>query len=294
MLVTMKEILDRANAGCYGVVAPNVTAEMDARACIEVAEDENSPLILDVAMIHTSDIFFHGSYLTRLADSASVPVAINLDHGATFEDAIKAIRSGFTSIMVDRSSLPYEENLEQVKELVRIAHAVDVSVEAELGHVGTGSSYNETGNDLLTDPNQALDYIKQTGIDCLAVAIGTAHGAYVGVPHLDFERLIAIKNKVGIPLVLHGGSGTGDDNIAKACKLGINKVNVCNELFKNMYDSVMANDLTGDNAYEFWNVALAGLKKRMHELIHICGCNNKAWIPERKGLPRNHGSMKET
>ena len=294
MLVTMKEILDRANAGSYAVVAPNVTAEMDARACLEVAEDERAPLILDVAMIHTSDIFFHGSYLTKLADLAAVPVAINLDHGASFADAIKAIRSGFTSIMVDRSSLPYKENLEQVAELVKIAHAVNVSVEAELGHVGVGSNYGKLGEDLLTDPDQALDYIKKTGVDCLAVAIGTAHGAYAGEPHLDFERLKEIKKKVGIPLVLHGGSGTGDDNISKACTLGINKVNICNELFKSMYDSIMENDLSGDNAYEFWNIALAGLKKRMHELIHICGCNGKAWTPERKGLPRNHGSMKET
>lgn len=293
MLVTMKEILDKANLEGYAVVAPNVMSEMDARACLEIAQEQNAPLILDVAMTQTADIYFHGSYLTRLAELARVPVAINLDHGATFEDAIKAIRSGFTSIMVDRSSLPYEENIDQVKELVKIAHAVDVSVEAELGHVGSGCNYGTPGDDMFTDPEQALDYIQRTGVDCLAVAIGTAHGAYAGVPHLDFDRLIAIKQRVGIPLVLHGGSGTGDENIAKACRLGVNKVNVCNELLKSMYVGVMAGDLSGDNAYDFWNVALEGLRSRLRQLIQICRCNEKSWAKERPGLPHQKTTMRE-
>lgn len=205
MLVTMKEILDRANKENYAVVAPNVFSEMDARTCLEVAEEEQSPIILDVAMTQTADIHFHGSYLTRLANETSVPVAINLDHGAAFEHAIMAIQSGFTSIMIDRSSLPYEENVAQVSELCRIAHAVGLSVESELGHVGNGSDGIEVASDMLTDPDQAKDYIERTGIDCLAVAIGTAHGAYQGTPHLDFERLTKIKERVGYPLVLHGG-----------------------------------------------------------------------------------------
>ena len=277
MLVTMREILDRANRESYAVVAPNVFSEMDARTCLEVAEEEQSPIILDVAMTQTADIRFHGSYLTRLANETSVPVAINLDHGGCFEHAIMAIQSGFTSIMVDRSSLPYEENVAQVSELCKIAHAAGLSVESELGHVAFGNEDIEVTSDMLTDPAQAEDYIRRTGIDCLAVAIGTAHGAYVGTPHLDFERLTAIKERIQFPLVLHGGSGTGDENIAKACRLGINKVNVCNELLAAMNKRVKEADLSGDNAYNFWAVCLGGMRDRIRELIHICGSNGKAW-----------------
>ena len=157
-----------------------------------------------------------------MADKANVPVAINLDHGATYEDAIDAIAAGFTSIMVDRSSLPYEENVAQVKELVKVAHATGVSVEAELGHVGQGDNYAVDGKQALTDPAEAKKYIEETGIDMLAVAVGTAHGEYIGTPHIDFDRLAAIKEAVGqdFPLVLHGGSGSGDENLAKACTMG--------------------------------------------------------------------------
>ena len=293
MLVTMKEILDRANKENYAVIAPNVFSEMDARTCLEVAEEENSPIIIDVAMSQTADIRFHGSYLTRLANHTSVPVAINLDHGACFEHAIMAIQSGFTSIMIDRSSLPYEENVAQVSELCRIAHAAGVSVESELGHVGQASDGEAVTNEMLTDPEQAEDFIKRTGIDCLAVAIGTAHGAYTGTPHLDFDRLIEIKERLRFPLVLHGGSGTGDQNIAKACRLGINKVNICNELLSAMSRRVRDTDLGGDNAYDFWSVALAGMRDRVRELIHICGSDGKAWAVPCPRLSHSEISMKE-
>lgn len=293
MLVTMKQILDKANQEGYAVIAPNIFSEMDARACLEAAEEERSPLILDVAMQCTPDILFLGSYLTRLCEQSSIPVAINLDHGATFEDAMKAIRAGFTSIMVDRSTLPYEENVAQVRELVRIAHALGISVEAELGHVGSGCEYQSEKSDMLTQPDQAADYIEKTEIDCLAVAIGTAHGSYAGVPHLDFELLKRIKDRVRFPLVLHGGSGTGDENIAKACRLGINKVNICNELLKRMYDKICNTDLSGDNAYDFWTVAGDALRERIREMIHICGCNDKAWTVPVKGLAHVQTTMHE-
>lgn len=293
MLVTMKEILDRANAEAYAVIAPNVFSEMDARTCLEVAEEECAPIILDVAISQTADIRFHGSYLTALANQTSVPVAINLDHGARFEHAIMAIQSGFTSIMVDRSALSYKENVAQVKELAKIAHAVGLSVEAELGHVGMGCDGMQVTSDLLTDPVQAEEYIRLTGIDCLAVAIGTAHGAYQGTPHLDFERLQAIKERVKCPLVLHGGSGTGDENIAKACRLGINKVNVCNELLGAMNRRVIEANLSGDNVYDFWSVCLGGMRDRVRELIGIAGSHGKAWKVPYPTLTHRDINMKE-
>jgi fructose-bisphosphate aldolase class II len=291
MLVAMKELLVRASKENYGVAAPNVSHELDARAVIEAAESLRAPLILDVAYGHSADIVFFGGYLTKLAEMSNVPIAINLDHGATFEQAIWGIRSGFTSIMVDRSSLPYEENIKEVAEICRIAHAVGVSVEAELGHVGSGANYAVDGNSALTDPKQVCDYIARTGIDCLAVAIGTAHGTYSGIPHIDFDRLKEIKSKVGqeFPLVLHGGSGSGDDNLAKVCKLGINKVNIATDLMKaSGEDLVKLNIMENNGFYKIWSTAKEGTKRRMAELIEIFGGKDKAWIPVKQGITPNY------
>lgn len=172
-----------------------------------------------------------GRIIEQMAIRASVPVAIQLDHGAKFSDAILAIRSGFTSIMVDRSSCPFEQNVAEVADLVRIAHSVGVSVEAELGHVGFGESYAADRDAGLTNVAEATEYVERSGCDALAVAIGTAHGIYKGVPHLDFDRLAELNAAVSIPLVLHGGSGSGDDNLVKAIAGGITKINIASDLF---------------------------------------------------------------
>jgi fructose-bisphosphate aldolase class II len=290
----MKEILDRANKENYGVAAPNVSMELDARAALEAAEELKAPVILDVAFPSTPDIIFFGKYLTLLADEAAVPVAVNLDHGAEYAHAIAAIRGGFTSIMVDRSTLEYEENIAQVAELVKIAHAVGISVEAELGHVGQGTNYDHDGTHRLTDPAQAVDYIKRTGIDCLAVAVGTAHSAYVGTPKIDFDRLVAIKKATSnFPLVMHGGSGSGDGNLQKSCQLGINKVNVANDLFRGAYNSLMQSDMNGNGVYNLWNACQAGYKARLKELINCFGSAGKAWVPVKKGLIHIETSLEE-
>ena len=196
MLVTMKEILLRANKGGYAVAAPNVCSELDARGALEAAEELNAPVILAVAGTAHPDMVFFGRYLTELCARSKVPAAINLDHGTEYAQAIRAIRAGFTSIMIDRSTLPFEENVREVSELVKVAHSVGVTVEAELGHVGQGQSYDDDRDAGLTDPNQAKEYIERTGVDCLAVAIGTAHGAYKGVPLglKIIERCAAVEN----------------------------------------------------------------------------------------------------
>ena len=139
-------------------------------------------------------------------------VALHLDHGGAFEEIMQALRSGYTSVMIDRSKLPYEENVREVREVVRIAHAMGVSVEAELGHVGTGTEYDKTRDSGLTHKEEARRFVEETGVDALAVAIGTSHGVYQGTPRLEFELLKEIAALVDVPLVLHGGSGTGDDN----------------------------------------------------------------------------------
>ena len=274
-------MLDRASKENYGVAAPNVAHELDARAVLQAAEMMNAPIILDVAYGATPDIIFYGKYLTQLADKAAVPVAINLDHGGTYEEGVAAIAAGFTSIMVDRSTLPYEENVAQVRELVKVAHALKVSVEAELGHVGQGASYAADRDAGLTKPEQAVQYIKDTGIDMLAVAIGTAHGEYVGTPHIDFDRLVEIKKATnGFPLVLHGGSGSGDENLKKACQLGINKVNIYTDLAKAAVRQINEDGIPG----MIWKSITDGIVKQISYYIELFGGKDKAWKIENKGL----------
>lgn len=292
MLVTMKALLDRANEENYAVAAPNVSYELDARAVIEAAEDLRAPLILDVCPACSIDMPFFVSYLVRMAEQASVPIAINLDHGASFEEAIMAIRCGCSSIMVDRSALPYEENVAEVRELVKIAHAVGVSVEAEIGRVGDATQYSRDRNVGLTDADEASRYIRDTGIDCLAIAIGTAHGTYSGTPYLDYGVLEKIKSATGFPLVLHGGSGSGDENLARACRMGINKVNMYTDLMRAACDNIAGEDLTGNGCYKLWSIIMEGFKKRISELIVICGSDGKAWISGTNGLLRREASKK--
>lgn len=231
MLVSMTGILQKSREGHYGVIAPNICNEDTARAAIEVAAETNSPIILDVIYGASPDITLLAQEVKYLAGKVSVPVALNLDHGGEFSQHMEAIRAGFSSIMVDRSSEPYDQNVAEVSELVKIAHTCGMSVEAELGHVGIGENYAVDGVTALTDPTQARDYVEATGIDALAIAIGTAHGPYKGTPHIDFDRLHEVYDAVEIPLVLHGGSGSGDENIARAAREGITKINVGTDLF---------------------------------------------------------------
>ncbi len=298
MLLSMKEILDRAKAGGYGVVAPNISSEWDARICIKVAEDLNAPMVLDVGYSANPNIYYFGRILTDLCIRSTAPLAVNLDHGAAYAHAIAAIRAGFTSIMVDRSSLPYEDNVAQVKELTKIAHAVGVSVEAELGHVGQGDNYAVDGFTSFTDPDEAVAYVEETGVDCLAVAIGTAHGAYKGTPVLRFDLLETLAAKVPVPLVLHGGSGSGDENLRKACSMGINKVNISNDLMRSAYNKILAKPLDGNLVYGLYALAGQGLYERLAELARIFGSEGKAWSKAQgfcfDDSPRVDGDVKIT
>jgi fructose-bisphosphate aldolase class II len=294
MLVTMKEILDRASTENYGVAAPNVDNELNARAAIEAAEEKNAPLILDVAYMAAPDIEFLGRELRALAQQSCVPIAINLDHGASLEQVMKCIHAGFTSVMIDRSAYPYEENIRDVSEVVKVAHACGVSVESELGHVGQATQYDVDRNAALTSPEQAVQYIADTGVDCLAVAIGTAHGAYPKnfVPYLDFDRLVEIKKATNhFPLVLHGSSGTKLEDLRKACTLGINKINVNNDLCQATVQALKEADFEGNKAYGVFMVARAAFKAKLEELIDVYGSTGKAWQPKIVGIP--HTSLPE-
>lgn len=279
MLVTMAEILKRARKEGYGVTAPNVQSEDTVRAVIEVAEELNAPMIIDVnAFIH-EDLPWFLHMIRELSEKATVPIAINLDHGKSFEDIMLGIRSGFTSIMVDRSSLSYEENVRETKEVVRMCKPLGISVEAELGHVGQGQNYDVDGVSNLTNPADAAKFIEETGIDCLAVAVGTAHGRYKGTPYIDFKRLEEIVEACGdTPLVLHGGSGTGDENLQKAIKIGIEKVNLATELIvagKEELERFFENP-----NFDKWELIPSfkkGYKNKLAHYVKLFGQENKAW-----------------
>jgi len=268
MLVNSRYILDVAKKNKFGVVAPNVNCESTARAAIQAAEEMKAPVILDICDWATPDMVMLGRIIEQMAIRSSVPVAIQLDHGARFEDAILAIRAGFTGIMVDRSSCPFEQNIAEVADLVRIAHSVGVSVEAELGHVGMGESYAADRDAGLTDPKEAAEYVERSGCDALAVAIGTAHGLYKGVPHLDFDRLAKLNEAVSVPLVLHGGSGSGDDNLKQAIALGITKINIASDLFV-AGEEVMKGDTRA--AYFAFDKLTDGYKEKLKYYLRLFG-----------------------
>lgn len=277
MLVSLSEMLNRAKAEKYGVPAISAANEVTLRACIEAAEKACSPVIVLTGYYQTDAVNYYTRLIEDFGARASVPVVAMWDHSSNFKESMRGIRAGFGSIMVDRSSLPYEENLAQVKEMVRIAHAVDIEVEAELGHVGTGMNYAVDGISALTVPDEAVSFVRETGADCLAVAIGTAHGVYKGEPKLHFDLLAELAEKVPVPLALHGGSGTGDENISKACRMGICKVNVANELMRACYDALQENGMDGNNIYKFWPVMEKGYKEKCMHLFEVCGSAGKSW-----------------
>jgi fructose-bisphosphate aldolase class II len=234
MLYNMKELLTIAKENKFAVPAFNIGSLEILRAVMEVAEETNSPVILE---IHPLEI----EYLTdpfvltvkEYARKSKVPVVIHMDHGSNIYDVMRSIKNGYTSVMIDASNLPYEENVALTKQVVELAHKVNVSVEAEIGTIGA-MNYETEGVDnvLYTDPEQAKDFVKRTGIDCLAVAIGTAHGLYPKnfTPKLNLELLKILNKEVNIPLVLHGGSGNPDEEVTASVSLGVSKVNISSDV----------------------------------------------------------------
>lgn len=264
---------------------------LDGRAVLEAAEELRSPIILGIAYHSVPEISILGKNLRELASRASVPIAIHLDHGSCFEEIIKAVQSGFTSVMLDCSQLSYEENIAHVKNVVETVKSLNISVEAELGHVGQGKNYRQIQE--LTDPSKAQEFIQRTGISALAVAIGTAHGTYQGTPRLDFDRLIKIKEQTHFPLVLHGSSGTGEENIRKACRLGINKVNVCIDILHAVVKDIQNTDFSGNHAYELWNQISSSVRNAAKYQIELTGSAGKAWSGSTPGISSVLTSMRE-
>ena len=242
MLVNLKEILKIAEEEKNAVGMFNATGFDSLQAVIGAAEELNRPVIIAHAEVHNvyNDISFVGPAMIAAARNAKVPVCVHLDHGTSTQMIYRALRIGFTSVMIDASALAYEENLRLTKEITEISHAMGVSVEAELGRLVTGESgsteiANAKPEDFYTDPEEAKAFCEATGIDALAIAFGTAHGFYKSQPKLDFGVVEKCAASTGLPLVMHGGSGVSEEGFRKAIASGIRKINYYSYMSKAGY-----------------------------------------------------------
>ena len=238
MLVNMNDVLKPAQKGKYAVGLFNAVNLELARGIIAAAEKTQSPVIMGTAevLLPYGPLDEVSYYLIPMAKKANVPVVVHLDHGLNKETCIKALELGFSSIMYDCSTDPYEVNVEKVREMAEIAHSYGATIEGELGHVGDnegsaeGSSHLADPSKYFTDPKLAKDFVEKTKVDALAIAVGNAHGAYKLPPKLDFARIEKIRKTIDVPLVLHGGSGLTDNDFRKAIELGISKVNIFTDI----------------------------------------------------------------
>jgi len=282
MYTSMKDMLWHAHDHHYAVMAINVVDMEQVKACIEAAEEEHSAVILNISprqMKAHAYPYIMAPMVKNLAERASIPVALNIDHGVNMEDIVTAIQCGYSSVMVDASSFEFEENVRRVRAVVALAHAKGLSVEAELGHVGVAANADGQNADFYTNVEQAKEFVDRTGCDCLAVAIGTAHGSYPKnmIPKLDFDRLTELKARLNMPLVLHGGSGAGEENIRRAVACGINKINVCTDLMNHAKNSMVKTLQEQPNIeYMEWHEAAEeAMKDFIKNYMRMIGSSNR-------------------
>lgn len=232
MLVNLNDVLKRAQKEKYAVGLFNTTDTDMLQAAIEAAEETRSPIIIGTAevLLPYGELKLIAPSIIEKAANATVPVVVHYDHGLTFDRCLEALKLGFSSVMFDGSAKPYEQNVEETKEIVKIAHALGATVEGEIGRVGEAAKEDTLLTEMYTTPREAEEYLKATGVDALAVAIGSAHGVYKKKPMLNIERLKEIRQAVAVPLVLHGGSGLSDDDFKNTIKEGIAKVNIFTDL----------------------------------------------------------------
>lgn len=280
-LVTTDRMLQKADKEGYAVGAFNVENMEMVMAVIKACEELRAPAILQTtpSTVKYAGLDMYYANMATAAKAASVPIAIHLDHGNSFELAAQSLRAGYTSIMIDGSKLPFEDNIALAKSVVAMCKPCSVPVEAELGKVG-GKEDNITCDDPeYTDPDDAVRFVNETGISSLAVAIGTAHGIYKGVPKLDLERLSEIRKVVSIPLVLHGASGVPDDTVRECVKRGISKVNFATELriaFSNGIKEYLKENPDAFDPKKYGALGMEKVTDTVKDKIMICGSNNKA------------------
>ena len=281
MLVTTKEMLKKAQTEGYAVGAFNVENMEMVMAVVKAAEEKKSPVIMQTTpstLKYAGPEYYYGM-VKAAAEMASVPVAIHLDHGSSFELALKAYRVGYTSIMIDGSHSPFEENIALTKSVVDACHAGNIPVEAELGKVGGKEDDLDGGNGGLTDPAEAKEFVEKTGIDFFAPAIGTAHGVYKGEPKLDLERLETINGLVDCPLVLHGTSGVPDDTVKECIKRGICKVNYATDLriaFTKGVKAYMDKDKDAFDPKKYSKAGMDLVTEYVAQKMDVVGSTNRA------------------
>ena len=283
MLVNMKDMLLKAKEGKYAVGQFNTNNLEWTIAILQVAQELNSPVIIGVssgAAKYMCGFNVVRGIVEELVKSLNitVPVALHLDHGDSIEICKKAIDDGFTSVMIDASKFEYGENVRITKEVVEYAKSKNVSVEAELGHVG-GQEDNVSGSILYADVNECESFVKETGVDCLAPALGSVHGPYKGEPKLGFNEMLEIKEKTNKPLVLHGGSGIPDYQIKEAISRGTCKINVNTECQQEWTKLVRETLNNNDKVYDPRKVigpGMEGIRKVVREKIKLFGSENKA------------------
>ena len=260
MLVNMKEILHYARLENYAIGSFNIYSYETIKGVLDSAKHQSTPVILAFGEKYLKNMDFDLVYIMvkKLSSDIEIPVVLHLDHCSNLENVYKAIKAGFTSVMYDGSSLPYEQNVANTSKVVEVAHSCNVSVEAELGSLAAGVDSHEgnlTDEQIYTDPLQARDFVQKTGVDALAVSIGTVHGMYKGVPNIRVDILKNIKEKVNIPLVLHGGSGIPQDILRDCIDNGICKINVNTEISVYTIDK-MKQLLNNDSKYHLSEVSL--------------------------------------
>ncbi|MEE1224216.1 MAG: class II fructose-bisphosphate aldolase [Clostridia bacterium] len=279
MLVTLNEILKDAEERKYGVGLFNhLNLEM-ANGIIAAAEEEKSPVILGVAEVHLPSIPFEyaAAIMCESAKNASVPVCLHFDHGTDYAKIMKAIDNGFSSVMYDGSALPFEENIANTKEVSKVAHALGLTVEAELGHVGQGDDCDgDDYREMFTKVDEVNEFIERADVDALAVAVGTAHGPYKTKPQLDLQRLSEIYAVSKKPLVLHGGSGLTDDDFRNTIKNGIRKVNICTEICNAAYNSYCESKAKGIPFEAAVIEAREAVKASVARFMRLFGSSGKA------------------
>lgn len=278
MLYTMKDLLKVAKENQFAVPAFNICSYDMMKAIMEEVEKQNAPVILE---IHPDEIaYLNDEFVAaakEYAHNSKVPVVIHMDHGGSVKDVMRAIRNGYTSVMIDASTQTFEDNMNLTKEVVKLAHDVNVSVEAELGTIGNnGSAEGGTANIIYTDPNQAEEFVKETGIDTLAVAIGTAHGLYPKdmTPKLNIDLLKELNQRIDIPFVLHGGSGNLDSEVSEAVKYGVAKVNLSSDLKSVFFEALRAILTNNPEMYEPGDVYPEANEKVKEVVKHKLGVLN--------------------
>lgn len=278
MLVNLNSVLKDAQKNHYAVGLFNTTDSDMLEGVISAAEELRAPVIIGTAevLLPYGELKLIAPSLLAAAQRATVPVVLHYDHGLTFDRCMEALKLGFSSIMFDGSAGDPVTNAAETRNMVRICHAMGVSVEGEIGHVGDATVGDNAATDRYTTPEEALDFLDKTGVDALAIAIGTAHGAYKIKPKLDFDRLKAVRASTDVPLVLHGGSGLSDDDFRQSVANGIAKVNIFTDLTVAGQEEVAKCVRENIPYLDMRNRKVAAIREAVKRKMLLFGCNGKA------------------